>query len=259
MRKIITTVIISLVAFSGVGTATALHNGTPVQENDLHAPGVVQISACTGTIVDTHWVLTAQHCVEVPELRRSVYVGSDRGEQSRREENRYVSDYAVWAPEGDVALAHVVQPLPTDRIRKVRSSVVNFGGAGSVYGWGAGTLNRLKTAQAYVGRSAPGIRAFSGKHTAFLVQYSGNAKTGRGDSGGPLFIGDEIAGVTSFIPGRGDGVFAYFASLHNLNDWIKKTIEDTGNRDNVNQKSHDGLNLQNDNQSSRWGSSFLSQ
>lgn len=208
----------------GAGTASALTNGMPISPEDDTAAGVVQVASCTGTVVAPHWVLTAQHCVEVPDLQRSIYVGTTR-EQQHREENKFTSDYAVWAPHGDVALVHVNTAFPEKMIQNIRRDAVEFGATGSVYGWGAGTEETLQFAQAAVGRTTRGIRPGTneGAHDAFMVQYLGEARAGRGDSGGPLFIDDEVAGVTSFKAPQGGGRYSLFASLHGLGDWIAQT------------------------------------
>ncbi|WP_454973118.1 S1 family peptidase [Corynebacterium propinquum] len=228
MRKIVALAAASLLGIAGasgvLGTATAgaLINGTDVAPEDDTAAGVVQVASCTGIVVDSHWVLTAQHCVEVPDLQRSVYVGTTR-EQQHREENKYTSDYAVWAPHGDVALVHVTDTLPQHLIRKVRRAPVSFGDQGRVYGWGAGTAETLQYARAAVGKTTSGIRPQGTQHDAFLVQYLDEAQPGRGDSGGPLFIDGEVAGVTSFKAPHGGGRYSLFASLHGLGDWIAQT------------------------------------
>lgn len=214
----------SFLGIFGAATATALTNGTDVATTDAAAQGVVQVASCTGTVVAAQWVLTAQHCVEVPDVQRTVYTGATR-EQQHRAENQYVADYAVWAPHGDVALVHVSTAFPEKMIQNVRRDAVEFGTTGSVYGWGAGTEETLQFAQAAVGRTTPGIRPGTneGAHDAFVVQYLGEAKAGRGDSGGPLFIDGEVAGVTSFKARQGGGRYSLFASLHGLGDWIAQT------------------------------------
>lgn len=229
MRKIATLAAASLLGIAGTsgvlgaGTAAALTNGMPVSPEDDTAAGVVQVASCTGTVVAPHWVLTAQHCVEVPNLQRSIYVGTTR-EQQHREENKFTSDYAVWAPHGDVALAHVTDALPQRLVREVRRTPVSFGEQGRVYGWGAGTGETLQYARAAVGKTTSGIRPQGNEHDAFVVQYLDEARAGRGDSGGPLFIDGEVAGVTSFKAPQGGGRYSLFASLHELGDWIAQTI-----------------------------------
>lgn len=222
MRKIAVLAAASFLSVFGTATATGLTNGTDVATTDTTAEGVVQVASCTGTVVAPQWVLTAQHCVEVPNLQRSVYVGTTR-EQQHREENKFTSDYAVWAPHGDVALVHVTNALPQRLIREVRHTPVSFGEQGRVYGWGAGTGETLQYARAAVGKTSSGVRPQESQHDAFLVQYLDEATAGRGDSGGPLFIDGKVAGVTSFKAPQGGGRYSLFASLHGLGDWIAQT------------------------------------
>lgn len=228
MRKITILAAASLLGIAGTsgvlgaGTAAALTNGTPVSPEDETATGVVQVASCTGTVVAPQWVLTAQHCVEVPNLQRTVYTGTTR-EQQHREENKFTSDYAVWAPHGDVALVHVTDALPQRLIREVRHTPVSFGEQGRVYGWGAGTGETLQYAHAAVGKTSSGVRPQESQHDAFLVQYLDEATAGRGDSGGPLFIDGKVAGVTSFKAPQGGGRYSLFASLHELGNWIAQT------------------------------------
>nr|CAB0876312.1 S1 family peptidase [Corynebacterium diphtheriae] len=100
---------------------------------------------------------------------------------------------------------------------------MSFGEQGRVYGWGAGTGETLQYARAAVGKTSSGVRPQGNQHGAFIVQYLDEAKAGRGDSGGPLFVDGEVAGVTSFKAPQGGGRFSLFASLHGLGDWIAQT------------------------------------
>lgn len=222
MRKLISVAAAGIVSVMLAAPAAALNNGTPVSDDDANASAVVQISACTGTVIDPHWVLTAQHCVEVTDLSRNVYVGNTRGEGQRQ---TFKSDYAVWAPYGDVALAHVPDALPVTNVAKVRSQPVEFGNTGQVYGWGAGTQGKLQSAEGAIGKQLTGIRPAENKKGAFGVYFKGEARAGRGDSGGPIFVDGQVAGVTSYTQKHRQGSAAAFAALNDHVSWINQTIE----------------------------------
>lgn len=217
--------------------AIAMVNGTEVTVPDDQARAVVQIDACTGTIIDPHWVLTAKHCVEARNIKRTAYHGLNRPFDKDPQAKKYKVTAAYWAPYGDVALAYVPEHMHLDKYPEIGETDVDFGTHGRVFGWGFGTGDRLKTADVAVAKYVQDPYY----DLSMSVQYLGEAYPARGDSGGPLFVDNTVVGVLS--RNGAHGPLRYFGSVTRVSDWIKQKIATTShealhpNRENGNEGS----------------------
>ncbi|BBJ72828.1 S1 family peptidase [Corynebacterium ulcerans] len=218
--------------------AMAMVNGTEVSVPDDQAWAVVQIDACTGTIIDPHWVLTAKHCVEAKDIERTAYHGLNRPFDKDPQAKKYKVTAAYWAPYGDVALAYVPERMHLDKYPEIGETDVDFGTRGRVFGWGFGTGDRLKKADVAVAKYVQDPYY----DLSMSVQYLGEAYPARGDSGGPLFVDNTVVGVLS--RNGAHGPLRYFGSVTRVSDWIKQKIATTSNeepRPNLENDSEGGL------------------
>lgn len=226
--------IISLgVAASAVATAEP----DPVQpyivggENATDAPWAAQVYVnsneqfggfnCSGSIIASEWVLTAQHCLDSDGSGMRVMVGSlelGQGTES-------AVDRKEISPEGDIALLHLATPIEASYITLGDADPAT-GTSNDIYGWGRETptgppASALKTAEVnVVGQSTD---AYGGP----AVQSEGvNGSAWKGDSGGPQIADGVQVGVASTVQNQdGSNVNGTnnYSSVAASREWIRQT------------------------------------
>lgn len=212
------------------GATTTADNDYIVGGRAATNPSIVQLSfgqnggsyGCTGELIDSEWVLTAQHCTDGDEWM-NVYPSND----TRNPGPAHPADRLVNSPYGDVALVHLAKPL-NDRtpMRLADRYQPQSGDAGTVLGYGL-RANRVPADHLYaadvdvVGRSTD---AYGGE----AVHVRG--KTGasnHGDSGGPLIVDGVVVAVCSTgdssDPGANTHAGSNYANLTASRAWIHQT------------------------------------
>ncbi len=193
------------------GPAQAVINGGPAEQAKTPwiASYPVEGGRCAGTLLDTHWILTAAHCAEHVATWGSATVRVNPAVFGKGGPV-YTADRAVIHPgfrpggklPNDIALLHVTTALPgarvllnrdADRPREAQKL--------RVYGFGAtGPKDRNGSRRLLVGkvldRAGPAGRCGRWKRSRFdaAIQLCANEPAGRvdacgGDSGGPLIMG----------------------------------------------------------------------
>ena len=214
------------VFFMGCGQRQAAElkivNGEVIPSNEW--PAVVRVSVsgtqaqqCTGTFVNERQLLTAAHCVLGTQPNEiSVLTSGERLEvlsyvthpKFSKQDNNGVNgfdlavlNFAKYVSSHFVSLLQR-QPAVGDQVE-----VVGFGVTDNLTLVGAGPKrkgqNTLVSAKALLGMVGP----------ASTTNAKGeNASTGKGDSGGPVFIDGVLAGVVSGAGTMGD--FSFSASVN---------------------------------------------
>lgn len=146
---------------------------------------------CTGTAIDSHWVITARHCVEAAQKPG----GSVRAGQGD-EQKVYKVDRQEVAPRGDIALLHTAEDMGLEAYASVADAVPS--GDVNIYGWssdGSGGSTKLPAAEATVRGESP--LALFDAPSALDVALKDGARIQPGDSGGAVFSGGKVAGIMS--------------------------------------------------------------
>ncbi|MCS4489732.1 S1 family peptidase [Corynebacterium sp. ES2794-CONJ1] len=222
MKKSIVALGLAASLLGHVPVAHALVGGVEVSSDDPIAQAVVQVGVCTGTIIHPHWVLTARHCAH----SSTVHHGLNRPFKDDPQARQYLVDSATVPEFGDIALLHISENMAVPTYPGLYPKQAQFRDLGITYGWGGGTLHRLKKADIAVKRLRMDPAGFGG--STIEVQYLNDASPRRGDSGGPLVIDGAVAGVTSSSFKASAG-FADYAELHPHLKWVEDII-----------KSHEG-------------------
>lgn len=179
---------------------------------------------CTGTAIAPHWVVSARHCVD----GQNDQAGTIRIGQGDSQRTVPIDRWEL-APRGDIALMHTPEDIGLATYPKLADQV-DQQQAATIYGWssdGSGGTSRLPMGTADF-EDAPGFSLYDGPDS-LLARLRDGARIQPGDSGGPLFLGDEIAGVlsASINPDNPEEVESPVAMVTPLQDsatWIADTI-----------------------------------
>lgn len=223
-------------AFAGAVPAGALVNGEhaqPSPEADSVVKLVVPLNAfraaeCTGTAVDSQWVITAAHCVQdVPLKAGRVTVGQGEGARTVQ-----INDWKV-APSGDVALVHVGEDLGLSSYSSIDRAGIGAGEvSGTVYGWsslGEGASGRLPRASVKAS-ACPTNYDLCANGDGILARTALPTALQQGDSGGPLFVDGRLVGMLSSAVSVDRGVNPestgqyLYTSTNSLKPWIDEVL-----------------------------------
>jgi secreted trypsin-like serine protease len=209
---------------------------------------------CGGTVIAAGWVVTAAHCVTLPDgtpaapaavtvvvgkVQRSAFTSADRRAVDRLERNAAFST-ATYAD--DVAVLHLRTPTDSDQARLPRTqdgSAWAPGQRGTVLGWGRTTndpsdhgTDLLQQVDVPLVPDATCTGAYGSQYQPATMLCAGGEPgrdTCNGDSGGPLLTGDHVlVGLTSFGPptcGQANVPAVYTrVGADPVNTWIRDRV-----------------------------------
>ncbi|WP_406628847.1 S1 family peptidase [Amycolatopsis sp. WGS_07] len=173
---------------------------------------------CSGTIIASEWVLTAQHCLNKPGMHVKVGdVALGKGTEAAVDEQKA-------SPNGDIALLHLKTAVDTT-FMKLADKDPETGATNQIYGWGrikdqSPPSDTLKTADVQV--TGESTDAFNGKA---IASKGVTGASWHGDSGGPQLADGVQVGVCSTGENSGSDEHGTqnYASIANSRDWIKQT------------------------------------
>ncbi len=196
------------------------------------------IDFCSGTLIDTQWIMTAAHCVE---MGNAPVITAQIGQADITEPaNLAVVDKIVISPNynsstmyGDIALLHITTPqyVPTVTLpyRNASSSELYVGFQMRVYGWGetsAGVTIDNASATPYLQTATLTFQGFDYDFPDHIFAGDYGKDTCFGDSGSPLLFEGIQYGITSFgfTYTCGTGIPGGYTDVSNYSNWISDTI-----------------------------------
>ncbi len=196
------------------------------------------IDFCSGTLIDTQWIMTAAHCVE---MGNAPVITAQIGQADITEPaNLAVVDKIVISPNynsstmyGDIALLHITTPqyVPTVTLpySNASSSELYVGFQMRVYGWGetsAGVTIDNASATPYLQTATLTFQGFDYDFPDHIFAGDYGKDTCFGDSGSPLLFEGIQYGITSFglTYTCGTGVPGGYTDVSHYSNWISDTI-----------------------------------
>lgn len=236
LKKRLSLGVMTLALTCGIGTvpAQALMLAQPAASDDATSRSVTHFSGgCTGTLIDSEWVLTADHCLENIKKSGRVYIGPDMGAQElvKVEQVYNTPVNANNQKTYDVGLVKLAEPAQTIPAKIYQGNDrLPLGTKTQAYGWGnlAGYWeDKIPTQSSTIVDE----KYKSSKNYHFdgvNAKLDGDSKHVWGDSGSPLFTENgELYGILTGGSIRSeaieDGTTAVYSPITDLHEWINST------------------------------------
>lgn len=242
---------ILVILWSGLTQAGTIDPGTPDDkyvEFGKSFPFVVQISnaidckncgkvhaqLASAVAIKPNWVLTAAHVVKDAQ-NNEIIIG----------EKRHPLPHVVWHKDydenkygfNDIAICYSPEDFKLDFYVPLYRKTDELGKAVTIAGWGS-TGTFVSGAKTIDGKRRAGHSRLSAAHNSVVLCTPSRPKRfplefmiAPGDSGGGMFIGNELAGINSFLTAedkKPDGTYtdeSAFTRISLYIGWIESQIE----------------------------------
>ena len=205
------------------------------------------VGFCSGTLIDSQWIMTAAHCVDVTDSQghapiiTAVIGQADLSvitSQAVVDSIIVYSGYDSSTMYGDIALLHLTAPQYNQTITlpySNESAYLVTGMQMRVYGWGeteAGVTLANASATNYLQTTTLTYRGFDSDFPDHIFAGDYGKDTCFGDSGSPLLYGGIQYGLTSFgfnttcatgVPGGYTDVSYYSRWIDNTLGWAQSS------------------------------------
>ncbi len=210
-------------AVAGAVPANAIADGRNVSPG-VHSTSLVRLHigdmSCAGTLITPEWALTARHCIGEGDVARATIGATINSPEHRITE-------AITHPTADLAVVKLASPSGA-ATSNLNGAHLQPGVWANPVGWGGWNQNNLylgQQADAQVQRRV--VNLPSPDRTAQMIEATiSNGRLLPGDSGGPLFVNGEVAGVLSMstaadLPSQ-HGTMGWYVPVAEHLDWISR-------------------------------------
>ncbi|MDF2419867.1 S1 family peptidase [Trueperella pyogenes] len=184
-----------------------------------------KIDRCTGSALNSEWIITANHCIEdaASQTSANIYFSNDK----KKPGDPIASAEIVPGPSADLALIKLSKPHELSQYATLASDhEVTEGQEGYIYGYGRGSKGE---AVSWL-RRATVTQRDEGRDAYWNKTYGLEGKDGisnHGDSGGPFIVNNKLVGITVSGPHVANdywiGKFSNAVLLAPFVEWITKT------------------------------------
>lgn len=197
-----------------------------------------EIGFCSGTLIDTQWIMTAAHCVETigtPVITAQIGQADITEPLNLATVDKIIisSNYDSSTMYGDIALLHITTPhyVPTVTLPYSYSSSSELyeGMQMRVYGWGeteAWVTAEDAVATPYLQTATLTFQGFDYNFPDHIFAGDYGKDTCFGDSGSPLLFDGIQYGITSFGRSETCGTIipGGYTDVSHYSNWIDDTI-----------------------------------
>jgi len=219
-----------------------------VQVHWEFAKGQKTRSNCGGTIIDKHWVITAQHCVNIGKKFRNVYIVAGQIEEELRNNNRIRADALILhesyeiddKDKYDIALLYFKKQIPfSEYVNKVQMVDAHKHRRGAkitppdgkkcvVMGWGCSRFefekdSKLKCSEPTGALMYDDVPVVSCRKDGFFVDADHNMCVGEGDNGGQIGSGDSGGPVVCKNDNGVDRLYGVLGEVLTIGDHYSMT------------------------------------
>lgn len=249
MRLLVSILIIVWASFGQAGTRDPATPDAQYVEFGKSFPWVAQLSntiencpkcekshqqRASAVIIRPHWALTAAHVVKDAKDNVIILDGKARPVAAVIAHRDFKEENVGFH---DIALCYCPDDFGLKRYLSLYTKTDEVGKAVTIAGWGAhGTF--VTGAKEFDGNRRAGHNRISNEFSAVLICTPGNPKKfplefmiAPGDSGGGMFIGNELAGINSFLlatDSAADGTYSdesAFTRVSLYADWVETEIK----------------------------------
>ncbi|PRQ12269.1 hypothetical protein C1Y63_01535 [Corynebacterium sp. 13CS0277] len=184
------------------------------------ATAAVQLgnSTCTATLISPEWLLTARHCVGEGNFSAITVGNTAAGEK------RFATDVII-SPHADLAVVKMNAPVAAQPAR-LATFHPTTGQRGVIAGWGKSALVAKETQGIVGSRFLATEDMVTTPGSSYLEVTTTGGRLVHGDSGGPLYMGDEVVAVASMAntsaPAPQAGLTGWYVPVAEHLDWIHR-------------------------------------